>query len=178
MQIPKTLKKVWSIFTTVVVVLIVVCAIFLTVSRVVGFEVYNVISGSMAPEYNVGDLIYVKEIDPSEVSVGDPITFVLNEDLVVATHRVVSVDEENQCFYTKGDANKTEDASPVHFKNLIGVPVFKIPYLGYVSDFVQNNVPVVVIIAIVLIVAVFLPDIIEKATKKPKAEEDIPHTAE
>ena len=36
-------------------------------------------------------LLYVKTVDPDSVKVGDPITFVLNEDLVVATHRVEAV---------------------------------------------------------------------------------------
>ena len=116
----KTLKKVWSIVSTILVVIVVLCAVFLMGSRIMGYRVFNVLSGSMAPQYNVGDLIYVKETDPKDVQVGDAITFVLNEDLVVATHRVVKIDAENSHFYTKGDANQTVDSTPVHFKNLIG----------------------------------------------------------
>ena len=65
-------------------------------------------------------------MDPYDVEVGQPITFVMNEDLVVATHRVVEIDKENQRFYTKGDANENVDGAPVHFNNLIGVPVYSI----------------------------------------------------
>ena len=121
----------------------------------------------MEPEYSVGDLIYVKEVDPYEIKVGDPITFVLNEDLVVATHRVVEIDAENQHFYTKGDANETADASPVHFNNVIGVPQFGIPLLGYVSDFIQNppGMYITIAVGVVLIIVVFLPDMIGKKKK-------------
>ena len=66
----------------------------------------------------------------------------LDEDLV-ATHRVVEVvpDEEDSTvirFKTKGDANDAVDGSLAHYKNVIGTPVFSIPYLGYVANYIQN----------------------------------------
>lgn len=166
-----TLKKIWNIVSTVLVVLIVLCAVFLLGSRLIGYRVFNVISGSMEPEYSVGDLLYVKAVDPNSIQVGDDITFILNEDLVVATHRVVRVDAENQHFYTKGLANETEDSSPVHFNNVIGVPQFSIPLLGYVSDFIQNppGMYITLGVSIVLILLVFLPDMIGKK-KRPSAD--------
>ena len=159
-----TAKKIWNIASTVLVVLVVLCAVFLMGSRLLGYQVYNVISGSMAPKYNVGDLIYVKKVDVNTIKVGDPITFVMNEKLTVGTHRVIGIDAENQYFYTQGDANTTEDVSPVHFNNVIGVPKFSIPKLGYVSDFVQNSPGkyITIGIGIVLLLLVFVPDLIGK----------------
>lgn len=167
-----TLKKIWSIVSTALVVLMVLCAVFLMGSRIMGYQCYTVISGSMEPEYSVGDLIYVKKVDVNTIEVGDDITFILNEDLVVATHRVVRVDAENQHFYTKGLANEIEDSDPVHFNNVIGVPKFAIPKLGYVSDFVQNppGMYITIGIGIILILAVFLPDMIGK--KKNEDEDE------
>jgi len=167
---PKNIKKIWDTVTTVLVALVVVFAIVLMGSRLVGLQVFNVISGSMEPTYSVGDLLYVKTVDPDSVRVGDPITFVLNEDLVVATHRVVAVDAENRHFTTKGDANETEDAAPVHFNNLIGVPIFAIPLLGYVSAYIQSppGMYVAIVLGVVLLASVFLPDLL---TKKDKKEE-------
>ena len=174
MQIPKKAKKIWNAITTLLVVFVVIFAVFLMGSRLVGLQVFNVVSGSMEPEYSVGDLIYVKAVDPDSVKVGDPITFVLNEDLVVATHRVVAIDSENRQFTTKGDANKTEDATPVHFNNLIGVPVFAIPLLGYVSAYIQSPPGMYVAIALgaVLLAAVFLPDLLAKKDKKKGKREE------
>ena len=171
MQMPKSVKKVWDAVTTVLVVLVVLFAVFLMGSRLMGMQVFNVISGSMEPTYSVGDLIYVKTVDPDAVKVGDPITFVLNEDLVVATHRVVAIDSEGRWFYTKGDANEHEDAAPVHFNNLVGVPVFSIPLLGYVSAYIQSPPGTYVAIGFgaVLLLAVFLPDLM---TGKDKKEEE------
>ena len=166
-----TVKKIWNIFTTVIVIVVVLCAVFLMGTRLMGYKVFNVVSGSMAPTYNVGDLIYVKAVAPESVKVGDPITFVLNEDLAVATHRVIDINAAEEHFYTKGDANDSADAAPVHFKNLIGVPKFSIPKLGYVSDYIQNppGTYVTVGIVVLLIIIVFLPDIFAKKKKEAPA---------
>ena len=126
-----TLKKVWGIVSTVIVVLMVLCAVFLMGSRLLGFNCYTVISGSMEPTYSVGDLLYVKKVDPADIKVGDPITFVLNEDLVVATHRVVQIDTEHNRFYTKGDANETEDTGYRTESDIVGLTDMKVAYVGY-----------------------------------------------
>ena len=169
-----TLKKIWNIVSTALVVLMVLCAVFLMGSRLMGFRCFNIISPSMEPKYGVGDLIYVREVDPTTIQEGDVITFLLNEDLVVGTHRVVRVDVKNQRFYTKGDANEIEDQNPVHFNNVIGVPKFSVPKLGYVCDFIQNppGMYITIGVGIVLILLVFVPDMIGK-----KKEEENPEVA-
>lgn len=174
MQVPNVAKKVWNIFTTVIVVLVVIFAVLLIGVRLFGVQVYSVISGSMEPEYPVGSLIYVKEVDPSEIEVNDVITYVLPSE-TPSTHRVVRIDEENQLFYTKGDANETEDGAPVHFKNLIGTPVFKIPYLGYVAYYIQHPPGMYIAIATgaVLLILVFLPDLFKKDKKKDEQSPEI-----
>lgn len=171
------LKKIWSVVSTILVAVMVFCAVFLMASRLMGYQCYTVISGSMEPEYSVGDLIYVKEVNVNSIKVGDPITFILNEDLVVATHRVVEIDAENQHFYTKGDANEIADKDPVHFNNVIGVPKFSIPKLGYVSNFVQNppGLYITIGLGVLLILLVFVPDLIGK---KNQEEEELIETIE
>lgn len=158
------MKRIWNIVSMFLVGIVVLFAVLLMGSRLVGYQVFNVISGSMEPQYSVGDLIYVREVNPNDIKVGMPITFVLNEDLVVATHRVIEVDAKNYHFYTKGDANELADSEPVHFNNVIGVPQFSIPLLGYVSDFIQNppGTYITVGVGAVLILLVFLPDFIGK----------------
>ena len=164
----KSTKKILDTITTTLVVLVVVFAVFLMGTRLMGYQVFNVVSGSMEPTYSVGDLLYVKEVDPDGIKVGDPITFVLNEDLVVATHRVIEIDAENRHFYTKGDANDTADAAPVQFNNVVGVPQFSIPLLGYVSDYIQHppGLYVAIGLGVVLLAVVFLPDLFTKKNKE------------
>ncbi|MBQ6852437.1 MAG: signal peptidase I [Oscillospiraceae bacterium] len=165
------LKKIWNIVSTALVVLMVLCAVFLMGSRLLGYQVFTVISGSMEPKYSVGDLLYVKKVDVNTIQVGDDITFLLNEDLVVATHQVIRIDAEKQRFYTKGLANEIEDSEPVHFNNVLGVPQFSIPKLGYVSNFIQNPPGTYITIAAgaLLILLVFLPDLLGRKEQEQAA---------
>lgn len=176
----KTVKRICSGITTALVAMVVVLALLLVGARLVGLQVFTVLSGSMEPTYHVGSLIYVKDVDPYELASGDVITFMLDED-TVATHRIVEVvpDESDSSvvrFKTKGDANAAEDGSLVHYKNVIGTPVFTIPKLGYVANYIQNPPGTYVAISAgaILLLLVFLPDLFgsddEKKQKKKKDE--------
>ena len=171
------IKKIWDVTSSVLVGVVVIFAVLLIGVRLFGIQVYSVISGSMEPEYPVGALIYVKEVKPSEVEVGDVITFVLSNE-TPATHRVIAIDKEAQLFYTQGDANYQineetgekvymEDP-PVHFNNLIGKPVFKIPVLGYIAYYIQHPPGMYIAIAAgaILLILVFLPDLFKKEKKE------------
>ena len=154
--------------------LVVLLAIALVGVRLVGLKPYVVLSGSMEPSYHVGSLIYVQAVDYKQLQVGDPITYMLNEHTVV-THRIVEVlvdaeDPDTIRYFTKGDANDTPDGTSVHYRNIIGTPVFSIPYLGYVSDYIQKPPGLYVAVAAcaVLILLVFLPDIFEGDRKEEK----------
>lgn len=157
------IKKIWNGVTTLLVAIVVLLAFLLVGMRVVGFEVFTVLSGSMEPAYHVGSLIYVKETDPRDLQPGDAITFMANETTVV-THRIAGVvpdeaDPNVLWFRTKGDANNSEDAALVHYRNVIGKAVFSIPYLGYVSSYIQNPPGLYVALGCgaVLLVIAFLP---------------------
>lgn len=203
----RAFRRIWSFVTTLAVLTVVVLAILLAGVRVVGLTPYAVLSGSMEPTYHVGSLIYVREIAPEDVQIGDPITFVVNEDLLVATHRVVDIavettamqtvtdeetgeettievelDEPVYYYQTKGDANDDVDGSPVHYKNLIGKPVFSIPYLGYLSSTLQTRKGMILGLtaALVLILLLFMPDILraaddsdKKSAQKKAAKDDV-----
>lgn len=167
-----TLKLIYNTVTTILVLETMLLALLLVGVRLLGFTPYSVLSGSMEPAYPVGSLIYVKALKPQEVQIGDPITFVLNEDLVVATHRVVDIDAENEQFYTKGDANDSPDAAPVHFKNLLGKPMFHMPCLGYVANFLstQKGMTVGGCALVCIILLLFFPDILRWIDKKENKE--------
>lgn len=173
----RTIKKIWNIVSGILVGLAVILAILLVGVRLVGFQVFSVLSGSMEPSYHVGSLIYVKKIDPQELKSGDVITFMLDED-TVATHRIVEMvpDEKDPTVYrfrTKGDANETVDGKLVHYKNVIGKPVFTIPYLGYVANYIQHPPGTYIAISVgaILLLLVFLPDMFSKEEKKDLKKE-------
>lgn len=158
-------KKIWDIFGWIFVICVSVLAVLLVGVRLIGLKPYTVLSGSMEPVYHVGSLIYVKSAAPEDIKVGDPITFILNKNLDIATHRVVSIDTDKQYFQTKGDANNAEDSTPVHFENLVGTPVFTIPYLGYFSNWISHPPGLYIGISVLfsMVVLIFLPDMLRRA---------------
>lgn len=198
----KAVRKIWNFISTVLVIAVVLLAIALVGVRLIKLTPYSVLSGSMEPTYHVGSLIYVKDIAPEEITVGMPISFVVNEDLLVATHRVVKVekfetkqqeildeagepvldedgnptyeevplDEPSYYYTTKGDANEAEDGSPVYYKNVLGTPIFTIPYLGYLSSWLQTKKGMILgsCIAVVLLMLTFIPDLIRNMDDEPK----------
>lgn len=168
----KTFQSIWNTVTTVLVVLVVILALLLAGVRLVGLQVFSVLSGSMEPTYHVGSLIYVKSVDPAQLQPGDVITFLLDES-TVATHRIVEVipdesDSEVLRFRTKGDANEAVDGGLVHCKNVIGTPVFTIPGLGYVANFIQNPPGTYIAISAgsLLLLLMFLPEVLAPQKKK------------
>lgn len=167
----KKIKRMWDWITTALVAIVVILALLLVGARLIGLHVFSVLSGSMEPTYHVGSLIYVKNVDPYELKSGDVITFMLDED-TVATHRIVEVvpDENDSTvvrFRTKGDANDVEDGGLVHYKNVIGTPVFTIPKLGYVANYIQNPPGMYVAISVgaIMVLLVFLPDLFAEDKK-------------
>ena len=173
----KIIKRIWNWVSGVLVAAVVVLAIALVGVRLIGLKPYVVLSGSMRPTYEVGSLIYVKSVDYRQLKAGDPITYMVSDDTVV-THRIIEVlvDEEDPDtirYFTQGDANAQPDGTSVHYKNIIGKPVFSIPYLGYVSNYIQNPPGMYVAIAAgaVLILLVFLPDLFAGEDKKKEETE-------
>lgn len=175
----KTLKKILNVISTILVVIVVVLALLLVGARFIGLNVYTVLSGSMEPTYHVGSLIYVKDVDTDELKAGDVITYMLDEDTIV-THRIVDVipDETDPSiirFQTKGDANDSVDGSLVHYKNVIGTPVFSIPELGYLANYIQKPPGRYIAISAgaIILLLVFLPDLFsddDKSEKKKKKQ--------
>ena len=84
----------------------------------------------------------------------------------IVTHKIIEIiDADSPAdiqFRTQGEANDTPDNIPVRTGNVIGRADFSIPYLGYVSNFVQTTPGSYISICMValLIIFIFLPDII------------------
>lgn len=178
----KVFKQACNIGTTILVIAVVIFVILLAGVRLAGIKPYAVLSGSMEPEYPVGSLIYVKNVDTNKLKVGDDITFMLDED-TLATHRIIEVipDEKDSSvvrFKTKGIANEYADSGLVRSENVVGKPVFDIPYLGYVSSYIQNPPGLYIAIAggIVILALAFLPDLFKDKPKKAESSGESPET--
>ena len=167
--VEKVLRIISKTLSTILVTVVVLLAVLLVGVRLIGFTPYTVLSGSMEPTYHVGSVVYVQKIDPTELKVGDPITFYLTPN-VVATHRIVEIQGEGTPalgFRTKGDANETIDGvTPA--ASVIGKATFSIPYLGYISNFLQHPAGLICVVgtsAAVLILSTVIDAVFAKQTK-------------
>ena len=169
------MKLFWRIFTSFLTTCMLLLAVLLLGVRLLGLTPYTVLFSSMEPAFPVGALIYIRQIPTEEIELGDAISFVLNDDLVVATHRVVGVDPEAMHFITKGDANSSVDGAPVHFNNVLGKVVFSVPYLGYLANFITSSQGRYLAIALVLLLLLLLilPDLFaaDKQTEQAASDE-------
>ena len=169
----KTVKIISKTLSTALVAIVVVLAVLLAGVRLFGFTPYTVLSGSMEPTYHVGSIVYVKKVDPTTLKVGDPITFHLTQG-VIATHRIIEVHGEgtpNLGFRTQGDANKNvDDITPA--SKVIGKATFSIPYLGFVSNFLQQPKGLICVVgtgAAVLAICYIIDALFQKP-KDPESE--------
>lgn len=167
-EISKSAKVFDILFTVFVYLLaagIVVSAILYSfdaspTKSVFGYRYYTVLTGSMAPTYNIGDTIFVQLKNPEDINEGDVITFNPSLDSeAYLTHRVVEKIENYEgtgviCFRTKGDANSSQDIFLIEGQRVIGTVNFGIPFLGYVIRFFQLRwyfiIPIVIMIAVFL----------------------------
>ena len=100
----KKLTKAWNVFTTALVILVVVVAVGLVGVRLLGFKPLYVMSGSMKPAFPVGSLIFVQKTAPENIKVGDPITYTINDEGDYSTHRVIAIESYETSVRTLNDA--------------------------------------------------------------------------
>ncbi|AEA47309.1 peptidase S26B, signal peptidase [Archaeoglobus veneficus SNP6] len=98
-----------------------------------------VLSGSMHPIMQVGDVVVVKRCNPECLVAGDIIAFKDPSDRenIIITHRAIEVFTEDgklTGFRTKGDANEEPDEFVVDREDIIGKAVFIVPLVGYLFE--------------------------------------------
>lgn len=128
-----------SIFGLLLLLLVVVLCLPLTVPRLMGYELYAIVSGSMEPAIPVGSVVYARQVNPGEIEAGDVVVFYGGHDAsAVITHRTVENHEAEQELLTKGDANAGNDVLPVAYRNVIGRVELAVPFLGILLPLVKD----------------------------------------
>ena len=135
-----------------------------------------ILTDSMYPEFESGDLIICNTAEPEEIKVGDVICFYDPEGngTATVTHRVQEVitdDEGNLAWITKGDANNTEDLPTVPAKNLIGVYKTRLKGLGNVAMFMQTTQGLIICVICPIILLVAYDVIRRRAYEKSKKKD-------
>jgi signal peptidase len=133
---------------------------------------------SMEPSIQVGDLVVIKGVKPSEVKVGDIIVFKTGlpppTDRVI--HRVVEISEENGKLYftTQGDNVGYPQYFERHFdaeERLIGKCIFRIPLLGYLWIWTEaGEVKAIILVAFFAFLAWWVWEEVPKGGKPPSGE--------
>lgn len=107
-----------------------------------GYVALEVISGSMEPTINIGDIIIV-DTKIKKFKKDDIISF-YDKDGSFITHRIVSINGKK--FITKGDNNNTEDEA-IDISKVIGKFVFKIDNGKKFLSLLKN--PLIIILVLV-----------------------------
>ncbi len=120
-----------------------------------GKKSFIIVSGSMIPTINIGDVVILTENDNPNVY--DIIGFRDNSSTVIV-HRVIDKKEidEQIMFQTKGDNNNTADIDLVKREDIEGKYQTKIPYIGNGIMFLYNNFIIVVVIIVVFLIIKFM----------------------
>ena len=130
-------------------VLVLFIAVMLVVPRLNNGQALTVMSGSMAPAINAGDVIVVRGLNPQEVcqeiQMGEIVTYFPHEnDPTLITHRIVDKiaghypDGTNCRLVPKGDDNNTADEM-ISPEQVRGQLMYNIPKVGWVNDWVAKN---------------------------------------
>ena len=139
-------KILYILVFIIVILMLIVVILQRTTNNTVslgGFRIFTVATGSMVPEYEVGDILISKETDPSEIKVDDDIVYKGEKgnfkDKVV-THRVISIEKQEDGNYkiiTKGIANSEQDPE-ITQEQVLGKVVYKVKSLSFISKLISN----------------------------------------
>lgn len=117
-----------NLLGTLILLAVIAVCLPLALPRFMGYEAYEVVSGSMEPEIPVGSVVYVKYTEPEDIEEEDVIAFESNSSVIV--HRVKQNKVVSGEFVTKGDANEAEDFRTVSYSDLIGRVEYHFPIVG------------------------------------------------
>jgi signal peptidase len=107
-----------------------------------GHQLHSVVSDSMSPTINKGDIVITKMVDPKEISSGDIILFEGkgNQHNTLLLHRVQDKQSNKDLiqFTTKGDSNQYSDFQTISTNKVKGLYVNHIPRIGWIIDFIRD----------------------------------------
>ena len=175
--------KVLKILCIVILSLILVLNIFVMIQAkanpnkvpsVFGYKQFIVLSGSMESKIEVGDLVFVKEIDVDKLKVDDIIAF-RDKDNLVTTHRIIKEvnTDHGRCFETKGDNNNTKDENVVCASAIEGKYSKKISKVGSIILFIQQPLGFMIMMLTILIICMFIYFVSNKKINSQISDEEL-----
>lgn len=174
----RVFSAIWRVMLILLAVILAISACTLAYDKFVkkskipsvfGYSMLIVASPSMTGAIEAGDAIIIKKSD--SYAVGDVITYFPEDESFSVTHRIVRM--EGDKFYTKGDANQSEDSDPVLIEQIVGKVAVKLDKVGYFIEWLKS--PVGIIFAATFIVLLILIIVIEDK-RRGKTDSDGPES--
>ena len=156
----KNIKKIINIIMVLILIILISFAIVQRKSNnrkgIAGFKIYTVISGSMIPVYEIGDIIIVRNVVPEELKVDDDIVYQGEKGSLknkIITHRIISIDkneDESYKIITKGVANLGQDPA-INQTQIYGKVIGKISIVSFILKVLLNGYIFILIPIIILV---------------------------
>lgn len=156
----KFIKVVVWIFVLLVIFVILVQRIFNNQVSIGSYRMFTVVTGSMEPVYNVGDVVISKEVDPSTIKKGDDVVYLGEKDDFkdkIVTHRVIKIEKKEGDYYftTKGVANEYSDPV-ISSSQLYGKVVYRPVVLSFLSGVLNTRLGFYLLIFVPVAFLIFL----------------------
>ncbi|GKU27200.1 S26 family signal peptidase [Clostridium folliculivorans] len=161
-MVKNILKWIKNISFAIIVTILIICIVLNIkgsgkrnyIPSIGPYKIMTVLSGSMSPTFNAGDVIIGKSTDIKDLRSGDIITFKYNDSLT--THRILSISNEdkNLVFQTKGDYNNVKDLELVKGQDIVSKYLFRVPLIGFVIVYMKRTIGIIVIWLLILLVVI------------------------
>ena len=162
-------KRVLKIIKTIVMIFFIACFAIILIQRIRGNvptlfkrSIFIVVTDSMTPQYNPGDVIVVKIVDPATINNGDVITYYGREgDLAdkIITHKVVKDPYEEDGvwhFQTQGIKKGAVLDPEITEEDVIGVVTYKMVVISFLYNVLTNIYGFIFIVAVPMILFMVL----------------------
>lgn len=116
------------ILGTVILLAVLAVCLPLSVPKLLGYQVYDVVSGSMDPAIPVHSVVLVQPAAPEELQPGEIVAYRSGSSVVI--HRLVENHIVEGELVTKGDANAEPDPLKVEYAGVLGMVTAHIPFIG------------------------------------------------
>lgn len=156
----KFIKVIVWIFVLLVIFVILVQRIFDNRVSIGSYRMFTVVTGSMEPVYNVGDVVISKEVEPSTINKGDDVVYLGEKNDFkdkIVTHRVIKIEKKDNEYYftTKGIANDYSDPV-ISSDQIYGKVVYKPVVLSFLSGILNTKLGFYLLIFVPVAFLIFL----------------------
>lgn len=169
-----TANKILHVAGRILSILLIVLAVFMVVFTVMsltmldeqdrnlfGYKAYIVLSDSMsATDFDAGDIVVIKSVDPSTLAVGDIVTYISQDennagDIITHKIRELTTDSSGEPgFVTYGTTTDSNDETVVTYSMVVGKYVTKISGVGDFLAFLRKPLGYVIFIFLPLAVII------------------------